>query len=366
MKLLMISGDRILAEGKQGAFYATLEELSKHFERIDVITPEVKNQKSEVSFFGNVYVHPSHCGLWYQPWWILKKGKELINQHHHAVMTVHEFPPFYNGIGAKKLHRATGIPYTLEMHHLVGFPKPASLSECIGKLMTKWFFAWDARTAKAIRTVNEEVLKKLTAHGVLREKIKVVPSFYLDRTLLAPDTSIEKMYDLVSAGRLVANKGFFSLLDALKELPDRTLLIIGDGPLRKKLQHHAHALGIASRVTFIGWLATSSDVYRALQSGKVFIMNSTSEGGPRVALEAMALGLPVLSTRVGVMSDVLQDHRNGIFTHGDCSDLAAKIKELLDQPELRERIGMEARNITEKFERTTLIRQYADFLKSLA
>jgi glycosyltransferase involved in cell wall biosynthesis len=369
MKLLMISGDRMLARGKQGAFYATLEELSKHFERIDVITPGVKgpSAKGQVpKFFGNVFVHPSPRRLWYQPWWIAKKGKELIDQCRHDVMTVHEFPPFYNGIGARKLHKKTGIPYALEVHHIVGMPVPADFSEECGRVLSRCYLARDARSAKKVRTVNKCVSDQLMTFGIPSEKIYLVPSFYLDPDLLQPDPSIAKKYDIVSAGRMVQNKGFSVLLDAVRDLPDATLLLIGDGPLRRELEQHAKSIGIINRVTFAGWLPTAEDVMKTLQSGKLFVMNSVSEGGPRIALEAMALGLPVIATRVGVMPDVLHDHHNGVFTRGDRQDLVLKLKELLSRPERAEQMGHEARTITEKFERKTLIKQYADFLQSLA
>ena len=57
MNLLMITGDRSLAAGRQGAFYNTLEELHKHFERIDVICPRVPTERFSMSVFGNVHVH---------------------------------------------------------------------------------------------------------------------------------------------------------------------------------------------------------------------------------------------------------------------------------------------------------------------
>src|SRR3989339_1246744 len=106
MRLLMISGDRSILQGKRGAFWYTLHELRKHFDRIDIICPHVA-QITPLPVDGNgakpeggeVHFHPSPRGLWYQPRWILTCGTSLIAQHHIDVMTVHEYPPFYNGCG---------------------------------------------------------------------------------------------------------------------------------------------------------------------------------------------------------------------------------------------------------------------------
>src|SRR5687768_10958850 len=99
MKLLMISGDRSILQGKKGAFWYTLQEFAKYWERVDVICPSTKTSPTpnpspeggEGNFakvlFGNVYLHSSKRNLWYQPWFILQKGSELFTQHHHDVMT---------------------------------------------------------------------------------------------------------------------------------------------------------------------------------------------------------------------------------------------------------------------------------------
>ena len=97
-KLLMITGlgSAIdLASNKKGAFYNTLEEFHKHWERIDIIVPRIKGQKSEIKeFFGNVYVHISPWPLMFHPFWFVKKGWEIFKKQKFDLMTVHEFPPF--------------------------------------------------------------------------------------------------------------------------------------------------------------------------------------------------------------------------------------------------------------------------------
>lgn len=374
MKLLMISGDRSLLRKQRGAFWYTLEEFRKHWERIDIICPrtavshEVSDSSLTSHIFENVFFHPSFKGLWHQPWWILSKGGELVKEHAHEVMTVHEYPPFYNGIGARWLSKKLHVPYAIEIHHVVGFPVAASNQEWVGRLLSFLYLRFDVRRARALRCVNAATKHLLSQWGVPEEKVAVLPSFYLDREALLETPPLqEKVYDIVFCGRLVANKGVHEILQAIGSMPPYvTTLIIGDGPERGSLEEKAKKLNLSERVKFCGWLSENTDVYRAMQSGKVFVVASKSEGGPRVALEAMALGLPVVSTCVGVMPEVIQDGVNGMFTSGDPKDIAGKVLQLLHDADLRERMGSEARKILEKFERKALIAAYAEFLKGIA
>ena len=114
--LLMITGDRSLAQGKVGAFYSTLEEFSKHWDRIDIICPIVEKVKTK-ELFDNVFIHTYPWHLIFQPLFIVKIGKELIQRYKHSLITVHDYPPFYNGLGAFILSLFTWIPYILDIHH---------------------------------------------------------------------------------------------------------------------------------------------------------------------------------------------------------------------------------------------------------
>jgi glycosyltransferase involved in cell wall biosynthesis len=369
MNLLMISGDRSILQGKKGPFWYLLEEMVRYWNRIDVITPYAGRNHSHIDeqgLFGKVHFHPSSHRLWYQPRWIVKKGKELIRSHAHTVISVHEYPPFYNGLGTEWLSRRTGVPYALEIHHIVGYPKAASPAEWIGKHLSHLFLVNDAYGASKVRCVSRGAAGVLERWGARKDTLYIIPSFYLDQESLQPDPTIQKEFDIVCCGRLVANKGHKEVLHALQKLPEAMLLIVGDGPLRWRLENYAERLKVSDRVHFAGWLPESSDVYRAIQSAKVFVMNSKSEGGPRVALEAMALGMPIISTRVGVMPDVIRDGENGRLMSGTTKDLVEKLETLLSYPSMRDQMGREARKILTKFERTDLIRRYAEFLKSCA
>ncbi|MFA7717983.1 MAG: glycosyltransferase [Candidatus Absconditabacterales bacterium] len=353
-----------------------LQEFRKHWDRIDIICPRVphpsKNNGSGAlveessPIGGSVFFHSCPLHLFYQPLWIMKKGRALVREHGHDVMTVHEYPPFYNGVGAGLIARKLQIPYALEVHHLVGFPQPADWKERIGRFMSRRYLRLDARGAQAVRVVNAWTKEKLITWGVPEKKIHIVPSFYLDADLLRQKLKPPVSYDVSFCGRLVANKNLRSVIRAVHQLPGARLLVIGDGPERSACEELVQQLGMENRVTFVGWLPTIQAVIGAITTARVFVMSSHSEGGPRNALEAMAAGMPVIATRVGIMPEVIQDGLNGIFTTGDPDDLAKKIKQLLGDDALCKRLGAEATKILDRFERTRLIGEYADFLQGLA
>ncbi|MDP7069337.1 MAG: glycosyltransferase [Candidatus Peribacteraceae bacterium] len=377
MKLLMISGDRSILQGKLGAFWYTLQELRKHFDRIDIICPRVPEKSIEVSESGHrlvsdvkdggeVFFHPCPDSLLFQKRWIVERGQHLISKHRHEVMTVHDFPPFYNGIGARALNRKTGIPYAIEIHHIVGWPKAADMQEWIGRKLSRWYLPTDIYKAKGVRVVNDMVEKQLVKWGIPEKKIHNLSSLYLDKNVLSGELKPPVSYDIAFCGRLVPNKGLTALLDAVSKLKDVRLLVIGDGPDRIRMEKKVKALKIGNRVTFLGWMPTQEAVSGAMQTARIFVMNSKSEGGPRVALEAMGCGLPVITTKVGIMPEVIEDGKNGLFCDGTSKDLVEKIGILLKNDQKRDDLGKEAKKVLERFERGKLIREYADFLKHLA
>ena len=367
MKLLMISGDRSIAAGKPGAFSDMLESFAKHWERIDILCPRGTDaDRVARSLFGNVYIHVSPTSLLSQPFFIRSKGSELFKEHAHDVMTVHEYPPFYNGLGARMLMNATKIPTALEIHHIVGLPIASSMIELVGRWMTKAFIGSHANRFDAVRVVNATVKTQLTSFGVDASKITVVPSVYLDHAALDQSKNQPKKFDVVFASRLVDNKGLLETVEAVASLPTVTMLVVGDGPLRMSTEEKVKKLGAQDRIEFTGWLRSSVDVAKAIASGKTFVMNSKSEGNPRVLVEAMALGVSCVSTKVGIAPDIIRDGENGVFSDGTAEDVARKLKTMLADGANLARMGEAAAQVKMRYEKTAAITAYADFLKTLA
>ena len=388
MKLLIISGDRALAQGKKGPFYYMLEEFSQYWERIDIICPRLRQPASPAGggfggqakpcvqkFFNNVYVHSSNLPKIFQSWFILKKGAEIFKEQKFDFFTIHSYPPFYNDIGGCWLYNRIKKPYILEVHHITGYPKAGNLKEWFYRFLDKIFIRYSAKRAAIIRVVNQKqtpgFLKK---YGVDSKKIKYASSAYIDSEIFLP-LNLEKKYDLVFAGRLAKNKGIFLLLDAVKNIKpyilDVKLIIIGTGPLENKIKKYIKKNNLENNIKFAGWLSTANDVAKIYNQSKMMVMPSFNEGGPRVTLEAMACKVPVITSRVGIMLDIIQDlssasgQVNGLFVDWNPRDIMDKIKLLLNNDELREKIAENGYQTIQQFKRKELIENYAKIFENL-
>jgi glycosyltransferase involved in cell wall biosynthesis len=361
----MITGDRSLAEGKRGAFYNTLEEFHKYWQRIDVICPKISDKRQEVKeIFGNVFIHASSWPLILQPYWILKKGWEIYRVHKTDLMTVHEYPPFYNGLGARLLWNKTHLPYVLEIHHIPGYPRAANLKEKFYAWLMRIFIKYDSSVAKAVRVVNQkQVPEFLINTGVPKEKIVYIPSFYIDLEVFRPFNSPKK-YDLIFVGRLAKNKGMDLLLEAVKKL-SASAIIVGDGPLKENLKLKIENLKLHDNVVFHGWAKDSTEVAKLINESKILVMSSYNEGGPRIVLEAMACGVPVLATPVGIVPDIIEDGRSGRIIDWSMEDIARKAGELLRNRTEYEKYQYAGLEITKRFEKKKAIQNYAEKLHDL-
>ena len=153
---------------------------------------------------------------------------------------------------------------------------------------------------------------------------------------------------LLSVGRAVEKKGYDDLLAALAALPgdlDWRFIHIGGGPLLGPLKSQARAAGIDQRVSWLG--AQAFDVVLAnYRSADIFVLpcriaaDGDRDGLPNVLMEAMACALPVLSSRVSGIPELIDDGVNGRLTPpGDAAALAAALGELIADADLRGRLG---------------------------
>jgi glycosyltransferase involved in cell wall biosynthesis len=163
---------------------------------------------------------------------------------------------------------------------------------------------------------------------------------------------------VVAAGRLVEQKGFDILLDAfylLKELPAE-LVILGEGPLRECILEQIRSLNFQTKVFLPGF---SKSIYEWFKDSDIFVSSSRWEPFGIVMLEAMALGLPIVATVTDGARDLVENGINGFTVDSwDPEPLAEAIRKLIQNPELRAKMGREgiiksrqyeAREITQKY-----------------
>jgi colanic acid/amylovoran biosynthesis glycosyltransferase len=152
---------------------------------------------------------------------------------------------------------------------------------------------------------------------------------------------------IICVGRLDAQKGHHVLLGALQALRDggRSVLVhlVGDGSLRAELEEAAARRGLGGTVVFLGAL-NAEEARHVFAAADAFVLASLAEGMPVALMEAMALGLPCVATAVGGTPELLRDGVDGLLVPpADEQALAAALARLVDDAELRARLGASAR-----------------------
>lgn len=168
-----------------------------------------------------------------------------------------------------------------------------------------------------------------------------------------PKQAADGILRVISVGRLIEKKGMVYLIEACKQLVDRGLAIecriVGEGPLHSSLQARIEQLGLQPHVTLLGALA-QDEVRRLIQAGDVMVLAATvaasgdQDGIPIVLMEAMACGLPVVTTPVSGIPELVVDGQTGLLTQERSpSELADALEKLACDDGLRQRLGSQAR-----------------------
>jgi glycosyltransferase involved in cell wall biosynthesis len=175
---------------------------------------------------------------------------------------------------------------------------------------------------------------------------------------------------IVQVGRLVPVKGQSVLLAAAATLRDRghefRLELVGDGPDRAELTELAHRLELADRTMFHG--ALSHDQVRDVLAGaSVMCLPSFAEGVPVVLMEAMAMEVPVLSSRIMGIPELVEDgHCGALVAPGDADSLAGALERLLEDPQQRAQLGRRGRErIREAYDRPACTRELFGLFSAL-
>lgn len=151
---------------------------------------------------------------------------------------------------------------------------------------------------------------------------------------------------VLTPARLDAQKGHRFLFEAIPQVPGATFLLAGEGPEREPLEALAARLGITERVRFLG---RREDVPELLAACDVFALPSLYEGSSLAVLEAMAAGIPVLSSAIGGTDELVEDGRSGLLVApGDAEALAAGLRRLIGDPVLRASLAARARERVEQ------------------
>lgn len=173
---------------------------------------------------------------------------------------------------------------------------------------------------------------------------------------------VEKTNRIVSVGRLIPQKNPMMLVKAFEKIADAfpllTVSFYGSGELQEELEQYVAKSAIAGRVVFHGVV---KNIFDEIQNAKVFVMTSQYEGLPNALLEAMCLGLPVISTKVSGAIDFIQPGKNGeLVSCNDVDGLAEALKALLNNQERLQAYGQAGASVATVLDETSVANRWLD------
>lgn len=212
--------------------------------------------------------------------------------------------------------------------------------------------AFTRRTARHLDRmvcVVDAVRVELEAAGVPAEKLVTIhngiPTPVLEKGDIQAGESSSRDRLVGSVGRFEPLKGYSYFIEAAalvsKRVPGAGFRLVGDGSLRDELEERAGAAALEERISLPGWSSTPLAEIAAMD---VYVASSVTDTTNLTVVEAMALGKPAVVTRVGGLPEVVADGVTGyVVPPRDAEALAARITQLLEDPDARRRMGEAAR-----------------------
>jgi len=258
--------------------------------------------------------------------------------------------------------------------------------------------------------LSVQLLKKLQSYAVRKASVVIAPSEYLKKMAVGWGAGLEKVnviynavdipplnpppsrkgeergganFLIISAGRLVPWKGFDILIEAVAELrqdiPEIKLIIVGSGPDKKRLAsviasnppiYPIGYIGGEARQSYDNFLLIDSlpkfDLAKKIIASDVFVLNTAYEGFSHQIVEAMSLGVPVITTKVGGNPEIIRDGENGLLIgYNDKEALKQAILKLYKDRELVSRIGKNGEESARKFTKEAMLVKVIDLFNSI-
>ncbi len=239
--------------------------------------------------------------------------------HEHAILQVQPHQFVVDWLLRKRTDVAVAVSNAVKAFMMHGRSIPEEKIEVI----------WNGIDLKQFQNVPEERVRRFREQHGLPENAKIIGT----------------------VTRLREEKGNAYLIEAaaevLRQEPETTFVLIGDGPLRDSLQQQAQELGIGEKVLFTGFV---TDVHAALAALDIVVLPSLREGFGLALVEAMAAGKPVVATKVGGMIELARHERSALMVYeADSPALAQAILRLIREPALAQQLAAQAKEDSARF-----------------
>src|SRR5579884_214065 len=282
-----------------------------------------------------VHVFKRRAGLdWKCPWrlasFLWQEGVDLV----HA----HQYTPFFYALAARRLYRRPPVLFTEHGRHHPDYPRRKRMLANRLLLEKRDRVVGVGQAVRRALVHNEGIPDRRV--GVIYNGIDIAPFSKSRPDRLSVRREIGVGADdlvLLQVARLNYLKDHATALRTVSKLrqerPDVRLVLVGEGEERGSIQELIQRLDLSANVRLLG---LRTDVNRMLAAADVFLLSSISEGIPLTLIEAMAAGVPVVSTNVGGVPEVIEDSQTGLLAPaGDDAALAGHVLRLMRNPQWR-------------------------------
>jgi glycosyltransferase involved in cell wall biosynthesis len=343
---------------KQALISGTREQvrMSQYAEKLTVLHIIVFTKKSDgytkPVAFGKLMVHPTHSSLrifmLYDAFMI---GRRIIKQSPGSRWIVSSQDPFETSVVGRMLARILHVAHHVQLHG-DNFSNNIWRSESLSNKIRYFFGLHILKTATHIRVVSERIKRSLIECGVQETRIIVLPIRPELESFLQVPYIVRKNepYTFLFIGRLAPEKNIVRILEAFSmcmrsnhDMPQIRLRIVGKGPEEARLRAYTQKNNIEHLVEFVPW---TENVPNEMAKADVFLLASKHEAYALTLIEAMAVGLPIITTDVGCVDEVVKDGIHGIVVYEDTIEAyAVALREMIqDNDDARVRYSEQGRN----------------------
>lgn len=332
----MVSTDRGLFNNESNV-HERFKDYGQIFEKLDVIVFTKRGfEKTQISENVTIYPTNSFSKINYIGD-AIKIGAKL------SADVVSSQDAFLTGLSARKIAQIIKAKFHIQIHTDI-FSKEFwnhSLQNKLHSFVAKILLP----QADGIRVVSKRILESLSKLKLKSEPV-VLPILVQYPKESSMCMQGKHAYNILTVSRLEKEKNIELAIDAFalvaKERSDIGLTIVGAGSLLENLKEKAKILGVLERIDFVGNVTNVSDYYRLAD---IYIQTSKYEGYGMALIEAALYELPIVSTDVGIVGEVLVDGGSVLTAKSAAADFAVKINQLLDDDGLRKNIGERAKEM---------------------
>lgn len=286
---------------------------------------------------------------------IVGKLADVLKMLHPDIIHAHNIKKAYVYLAARK----AGIKRIVYTVHNMAWQE----QNRIGGIFSYFMFHAGCMVPVGISPKVSDSIKK-------RYHLAGIPTIYngtdLSRFQARTDYSLHNPPCIINIARLDGQKNHRRLIEAFVGIvpfyPDAHLVLVGDGELQGELEKQVEQAGLAGRVLFEG---LQEDIPGYLRNADIFCLSSDYEGMPMTLIEAMASGIPIVSTNVGGVPDMLMNEKSAILTGLEAEELTTAIIRLLEEASLRKKLGYNAAAAVKKFSHLYMAQRYLSLYKKM-